>query len=49
MVLEFLEDTKVGKMPGLTLMAGGPDLEEEELGVLSLQIQGEKGERTGIS
>ena len=30
-ILEFLEDTNVGKMPGQILMAGGPDLEEEEL------------------
>ena len=47
-ILEFLEDTRVGKMPGRILSAGGPDLEEEELECFSLQIQGEE-EGTGIS
>ena len=47
-ILEFLEDTKVGKMPGRILMAGGPDLEEEELEVLFLQALGEE-EGTGLS
>ena len=36
-ILEFLEKTKVGKMPSRILLAGGPDLEEEELESLSLQ------------
>ena len=36
-ILEFLEGTKVGKMPSRVLMAGGPDLEEEELEGFSLQ------------
>ena len=35
-VLEFLEKTRVGKMPDRILLAGGPDLEEEELETLSL-------------
>ena len=48
-VLEFLKDTKVGKMPGRILMAGGPDLEEEELEMLSLQAQEEEGGGTGTS
>ena len=30
-ILGFLEDTRVGKMPGRILLAGVPDLEEEEL------------------
>ena len=30
-ILEFLEKTKVRKMPSRVLLAGGPDLEEEEL------------------
>ena len=29
-ILEFLEGTKVGKMPSRILLAGGPDVEEEE-------------------
>ena len=43
-ILEFLEGTKVGKMPGRVLLAGGPDLEEEELEGFSLQVLGEEGE-----
>ena len=35
-ILEFLEGTKVGKMPSRVLLAGGPDLEEEELEGFSL-------------
>ena len=42
-ILEFLERTRVGKMPGRVLMAGGPDLEEEELETLSLQVLGGGG------
>ena len=41
-VLEFLEKTRVGKMPGRILMAGGPDLEEEDLGTLSLRVEEEE-------
>ena len=48
-ILEFLEGTKVGKMPGRILLAGGPDLEEEELGGFSLQVLDEEGDETGIS
>ena len=47
-ILEFLEDTKVGKMTGRILFAGGPDLGEEELEGFSLQVEG-KEEGTGIS
>ena len=37
-ILEFLKGTKVGKMPGRILLAGGPDLEEEDLKGFSLRI-----------
>ena len=40
-ILEFLENTKVGKMPGRVLLAGGPDLEEEELEGFSLLVSEE--------
>ena len=46
-ILEFLENTRVGKMPGRILLAGGPDLEEEELEGFSLQVQGEDEVGTG--
>ena len=48
-ILEFLEGTKVGKMPGQVLLAGGPNLEEEELEVFSLQVLSEEENETGIS
>ena len=35
-ILEFLEGTKVGKMPSRILLARGPDMEEEELEGFSL-------------
>ena len=41
-ILEFLEKTRVGKMPGRVLLAGGPDLEEEEMEGLSLQVLNEE-------
>ena len=42
-ILEFLGKTRVGEMPGRILLAGGPDLEEEEeLETLSLQVVGEE-------
>ena len=43
-ILEFLEKTKVGKMPSRILLAGGPDLEEEELDGFSLQVSEEEAE-----
>ena len=43
-IIEFLRKTKVGKMPGRILLAGGPDLEEEELDGFSLQGTEEDGE-----
>ena len=48
-ILEFLEGTKVGKMPGRVLLAGGPDLEEEELEGFSLQVLEEDIAVTEIS
>ena len=48
-LLEFLDKTKVGKMPSRILLAGGPDLEEEELESLSLLAQDEGVEETDIS
>ena len=47
-ILEFLEKTKVGKMPSHILLAGGPDLEEEELERFSLQMLNESGEESRI-
>ena len=41
-ILEFLESTRVGKIPGRILMAGGPDFEEGELEEASLRVQGEE-------
>ena len=48
-ILEFLEDTKVGKLPSRVLLAGGPDLEEEELDGFTLQALGEEVNETGVS
>ena len=42
-ILEFPEKTRVGKMPSRILLAGGPDLEEEEMDTLSLQVLDEEG------
>ena len=47
-ILGFLEKTRVGKMPGRVLLAGGPDLEEEELEGFSLLVSEEDVE-TGCS
>ena len=47
-ILEFLEKTNVGKMPGRILLAGGPDLEEEELEGFSVRVLDEE-EGTGLS
>ena len=48
-ILEFLEGTKVGKMPSRVLLAGGPDLEEEDLEGFSLQVLGEEDIDTEVS
>ena len=48
-ILEFLGVTRVGKMPGLIQLAGGPDIGEEDLEVISLLVQGEGKEETGVS
>ena len=47
-ILRFLERTKVGKMPSRILLAGGPDLEEEELEGFSLQ-EAEEDMETEVS
>ena len=44
----ILEDTRVGKIPDRVLLAGGPDLKEEDLGCLSLRAKGEES-GTGLS
>ena len=43
-ILEFLDKTKVGNIPSRVLLAGGPDLEEEELSGFSLQVSWDEGE-----
>ena len=48
-ILGFLERTKVRKMPSRVLLAGGPDLEEEELDGVSPQVLGEEEMETEIS
>ena len=49
-ILEFLEETEVGKMPSRVLLAGGPELEEEEeLEGFSLQVLGKEEEETEAS
>ena len=48
-VLEFLADTRVGKMPSQIQLAGGPEVEEEDLEVISLLVQGEEEYGTGIN
>lgn len=45
-VLKFPRKTKVGKMPSRFLLAGGPDLEEEELGGFPLRVLGEETSET---
>ena len=45
-VLEFLEDARVGRMPGQTMLAGGPDVEEEDMEEIELW---DPGEEEGIS
>ena len=47
-VLEFLENTRVGKVPGRILLAGAPDLEEEELEGFSLQVLVEESGPMGV-
>ena len=47
-VLEFVENTRVGKMRGRILTAGGPDLEKEDLEGVSLQVQREGEDGTGL-
>ena len=47
-ILELLESTRVGRMPGQVLMAGGPDVEEENLETIEMWAP-EKENETGIS
>ena len=47
-ILEFLENTRVGKMPNRILSAGGPGL-EEDLEYVSLQVLGDEGEESQVS
>ena len=47
-ILEFLEETKVGKVPGRILLLEGPDLEGEDPECLSLRVQ-EEEEETEVS
>ena len=47
-VLEFLEDTRVGRMPGRVLLAGWPDVDEEEMEGVELWAP-EEAEGPGIS
>ena len=48
-ILKFLAETEVGKMPSRVLLAGGLNLEEEELEGFSLQVLGEEEYETGVS
>ena len=48
-ILEFLEETRVEGVPGRVLLAGGPDLEEEEMEGFSLQVLGEEEIETEVS
>ena len=45
-ILEFLGDTRAGKIPGPIQLAGGP---EEDLEVISLLVQGEEEQGTDVS
>ena len=47
-VLEFLESTRVGRLPCRILLAGGPDVDEDELEKVELWApEGDEG--SGIS
>ena len=48
-ILEILERTRVGRIPGRVLLAGGPYLEEEDIECVYLQVLGESEDETGIS
>ena len=47
-LLEFLEDTRVGRMPDRVMLAGGPDLEEGDMEEVELWAP-EEGEGTDVS
>ena len=42
-VLEFLEDTRVGRMPGRVIFAGGPDVDENDLEEIVMWAPEEEG------
>ena len=46
--MEFLGDTRVGRIPGRVLLAGGQDLEEDEMEEVELWAP-EEVERSDIS
>ena len=47
-MLEFLEDTRVGGMPGRVLLVGGPDVDEGDLEEVMLWAP-EEEEGSGVS
>ena len=47
-ILEFLADTRVGKMPSQIQLAGDPEVDAEDLDIISLQVQREEENGTGI-
>ena len=47
-LLEFLEDTRVGRMPGWVLLASGLDLNEDEIEEVELRAPEEKEDRTSV-
>ena len=42
-MLEFLEDTKMGRIPGRVFLAGGPDFDESGLKEIVLWAPEEEG------
>ena len=48
-ILEFLAATKVGKLPCQSQLVGGPEVNEQDLEVISLQVQDDGENGTGIS
>ena len=48
-ILEFPADTRVGKMPSQIQLAGGPEFNDEDPEVISLQVQDGEENETGIS
>ena len=46
-LLEFLEDTRVSRMPGRVLLAGAPDVNEDDLDEIVLWAPEEKETGSG--